>query len=152
MGDAPTEALIPGGVKTTKILPVDNTTTPYWRTQLHPLDEHRSTEELPSECDIAIIGAGMSGVSTAYHLAIAMGSEKLRSIILLEARQLCSGATGRNGVRQAIRSLGKRIILILHYLGSCQDQDGHVLQIDTASWSRCGDGDQRFSDESNLCN
>lgn len=76
-------------------IPVPNATTPYWRTELHSIDEYRSTDDLPSNCDIAIIGAGLAGVATAYHLSKS-GSH---SIVLLEARQVCSGATGRNGVR-----------------------------------------------------
>lgn len=80
-----------------QILPVHNATVPYWRTELHPFDEHRTTEELPQECDIAIIGAGMTGVATAYHISELAG-DKPPSVVILEARQLCSGATGRNGV------------------------------------------------------
>ncbi|KAI0400814.1 FAD dependent oxidoreductase superfamily protein [Xylaria palmicola] len=86
---------------TNEYLPVPNPTTPYWRTELHPLDSHRSTEDLPAKTDVAIIGAGMSGVSVAYHMsqpdATAGGSAAAPSILLLEARQVCSGATGRNG-------------------------------------------------------
>ncbi|OQO03359.1 hypothetical protein B0A48_11617 [Cryoendolithus antarcticus] len=51
-----------------QVMPVPNLTTPYWRTELHPIDEHRSTEQLPKQCDVAIIGAGLSGVATAYHI------------------------------------------------------------------------------------
>lgn len=79
------------------MLPVADATVPYWRTQLHRIDEYRSTNDIPSECDIAIIGAGLSGVSVAHHLSKIPGSDK-QSIVLLEARQVCSGATGRNGV------------------------------------------------------
>ncbi|KAH8159441.1 hypothetical protein CIB48_g8802 [Xylaria polymorpha] len=82
-------------------LPVPNPTTPYWRTDLHPLDSHRTTENLPAECDVLIIGAGISGVSVAYHLSQPDATEgkpaAVPSILLLEARQVCSGATGRNG-------------------------------------------------------
>ncbi|KAI0454914.1 FAD dependent oxidoreductase [Xylaria acuta] len=82
-------------------LPVPNPTTPYWRTDLHPLDSHRSTADLPTECDVLIIGAGISGVSVAYHLsqpdATVEKPAAVPSILLLEARQVCSGATGRNG-------------------------------------------------------
>lgn len=87
----------PSSATPSQILPVSNATTPYWRTELHPIDEHRSTVELPTECDIAIIGAGFAGVSTAYHLSQIAGSER-PSVVILEARQVCSGATGRNGV------------------------------------------------------
>jgi hypothetical protein len=80
------------------ILPVDNATVPYWRSELHDIDEYRSTEFLPESCDIAIIGAGFAGVATAYHLSKLYPSNDPPSIVLLEARQVCSGATGRNGV------------------------------------------------------
>jgi hypothetical protein len=80
-----------------RIAPVANATKPYWRTEPHPLDSHRTTPELPSECDIAIVGAGMSGVATAYHMS-KLWAVKQPSILILEARQVCSGATGRNGV------------------------------------------------------
>ncbi|KAI1320060.1 FAD dependent oxidoreductase superfamily protein [Xylariaceae sp. FL0255] len=78
-------------------LPVSNYTKPYWRSELHHLDSHRSTPELPETCDILIIGAGMSGVSLAYHIGQQTIQNEKPSIVLLEARQICSGATGRNG-------------------------------------------------------
>jgi myosin-crossreactive antigen len=78
-----------------KPFPVANATVPYWRTELHEIDSHRSTEDLPADCDIVIIGAGLAGVSTAYFLLD--GNPSPPSIVLLEAREVCSGATGRNG-------------------------------------------------------
>ncbi|KAI0999429.1 hypothetical protein K3495_g8767 [Podosphaera aphanis] len=83
-----------------KVLPSKESTTPFWRTELHPLDSHQSTELLPKSCDILIIGGGYAGISTAYHLLCDPElSQKTcaSSIVLLEARQACSGATGRNG-------------------------------------------------------
>lgn len=77
--------------------PVPNSTVPFWRTELHPLDSHRSTPELPKQCEILIIGAGYTGSSMAHHLLEdneAAGS----SMVILEAREACSGATGRNGM------------------------------------------------------
>lgn len=82
----------PGG-----IYPVANATAPYWRSQLHAIDSHRTTPYLPTECDIAIIGAGMSGAALAYHLTKDVKPDHVPSILMLEARQVCSGATGRNG-------------------------------------------------------
>lgn len=81
-----------------QVRPVDNATVPYWRSELHSIDEHRSTEQLPQDCDIAIIGAGFAGVATAYHLDKLYEGNGRPSIVMLEARQVCSGATGRNGV------------------------------------------------------
>jgi len=79
-------------------LPVPHSTTPFWRTDLHELDNHRSTEHLPAECDILIIGGGYAGIGAAYHLLAGEEAIAGKSVVLLEARQACSGATGRNGL------------------------------------------------------
>ncbi|KAJ5145090.1 hypothetical protein N7448_002482 [Penicillium atrosanguineum] len=70
----------------------------YWMKKRHSLASFCSSNALPKQCDIAIIGTGMSGVATAYHILSKpdTGLEQ-PSVVLLEARQACSGATGRNG-------------------------------------------------------
>lgn len=80
-------------------LPVANPTKPFWRTELHQLDDQRTTPELPQRSDIVIIGAGYSGISLAYHLykQLSHADQSHPAITILEARQICSGATGRNG-------------------------------------------------------
>lgn len=83
-------------------LPVPHHTDPYWRSALDPLDKYRSTENLPSHCDTLIIGTGLSGVSTAHYLLNHPRSPTspepgAPSILLVEARGACSGATSRNG-------------------------------------------------------
>ncbi|MCJ1446619.1 MAG: hypothetical protein MMC23_007125 [Stictis urceolatum] len=83
-------------------LPHPSSTTPYWRSQVHPLDKHHSTPSLPSACDTLIIGTGLTGVSTAYHiLTHPNGPESatpdVPSVLLIDARGACSGATARNG-------------------------------------------------------
>jgi glycine/D-amino acid oxidase-like deaminating enzyme len=80
-------------------VPVPNATQPFWLTEPHPLANHRSTESLPTRCDILIIGAGYSGVATAYHLLSSRDErdKEKPSIVIIEAREACSGATGRNG-------------------------------------------------------
>ncbi|KAF8849114.1 FAD dependent oxidoreductase [Acephala macrosclerotiorum] len=79
--------------------PSKESITPFWRTELHELDDHRSTPDLPSSCDILIIGAGYAGITAAYHLLAneETAASPKPSVVLLEARQACSGATGRNG-------------------------------------------------------
>lgn len=79
--------------------PVKESTLPFWRTQLHDLDSHRSTEDLPSECDLVVIGAGYAGVSTLFHLLDSESSDAPQpsKVVMLEAREACSGASGRNG-------------------------------------------------------
>ncbi|KAK7961791.1 uncharacterized protein PG986_002616 [Apiospora aurea] len=84
-------------------LPVSNPSTPYW-TQDPPYPElvkHQSAE-LPSQADVAIIGSGISGAAVA-HCLLALGAKdssagaRFDSVVVLEARDICSGATARNG-------------------------------------------------------
>ena len=75
--------------------PVPNHTLPFWRTELHPLDSHRSTPELPKACDVVIIGAGFAGAALAHY--IYEDNPSPPSVLILEAREACSGASARNG-------------------------------------------------------
>ena len=75
--------------------PVANPVPSLWTAEPQPLDDHRSSADLPSEADVVIIGSGLAGVGTAYHLV--KDNPKPPSIVILEARKICSGATGRNG-------------------------------------------------------
>ena len=79
-------------------LPVPNPGECFWQQEPHPLHSHRSTEDLPSQTDILIIGAGYAGIATAYHLTKNPSTfPTTQDITILEARSACSGATGRNG-------------------------------------------------------
>ncbi|WRT64413.1 uncharacterized protein IL334_001345 [Kwoniella shivajii] len=60
----------------------------------NPLLNHRTTEDLPEEADVVVIGSGISGSLTA--LSLLQSPNPPKSVILIEARELCSGATGRN--------------------------------------------------------
>lgn len=93
--------------------PVPNSTVSFWRAQPDKLDDHRSTESLPSECDIVIVGAGYAGASAAYHLLD--NNPAPPSIVILEARQACSGATGRNGKADSIVLYVAFIELNVHF-------------------------------------
>ena len=67
----------------------------YWLQQVRsdPLLDHRTTEDLPNDADTVIVGSGITGTLAAKeHLSIWPG----KSVVILEAREFCSGATGRN--------------------------------------------------------
>jgi gamma-glutamylputrescine oxidase len=59
-----------------------------------PPDEPRPALHHNISADVAIIGGGFTGISTAYHLSQRYPE---RRIVLLEARVLANGASGRNG-------------------------------------------------------
>ncbi|KAF7910336.1 uncharacterized protein EAE98_012152 [Botrytis deweyae] len=78
-----------------------DSTKPFWHSEKHYLHDHRSTDILPVSdiIDVVIIGAGYAGVATAYNLVkndMTPNCPKL-SVMILDARSVCSGATGRNG-------------------------------------------------------
>ncbi|ESK88477.1 fad dependent oxidoreductase [Moniliophthora roreri MCA 2997] len=77
--------------------PVPNPTISFWLqgTRSSPLLGHRTTETLPENAEVAIIGSGISGASVAYFLFKSKSPPK--SVVILEAREACYGATGRNG-------------------------------------------------------
>ncbi|KAJ4303520.1 hypothetical protein N0V90_002416 [Kalmusia sp. IMI 367209] len=62
-----------------------------------PLLHHRTTQNLPSSADIVVIGSGrlikISGTLLTKH-CLETWPEK--TVVVLEAREFCSGATGRN--------------------------------------------------------
>ncbi|KAF5377063.1 hypothetical protein D9757_007696 [Collybiopsis confluens] len=86
-------------------LPVSNATKSLWINTpgANLLANEGSTGILTENADVCIIGSGMTGVSTAFHLAQAVKEQSLYNsssnltAVILEAREFCSGATGRNG-------------------------------------------------------
>ncbi|KAL0944560.1 uncharacterized protein CTRU02_202447 [Colletotrichum truncatum] len=74
-------------------LPHPHPTESYWLSVPHRLAGVQSPE-LPQTADVVIIGSGITGTSTAFH---ALEEGHGVRVAVLEARTLCSGATGRNG-------------------------------------------------------
>jgi len=75
-------------------LPRQNPTKSYWQTPPLLIADHRTTANLPSKTKYTIIGSGITGTAIAYKL---LQEEPNATIVILEARQASSGATGRNG-------------------------------------------------------
>jgi hypothetical protein len=97
-------------------LPLPNPTKSSWQIPPDPLHNYRSTELLPTGIlDVVIIGSGFSGTSVAWHLLHGDDSppEKYYSTLMLEARETCSGATGRNGTSPSNANVNGRWSLIL---------------------------------------
>ncbi|KAF2709134.1 FAD dependent oxidoreductase-like protein [Pleomassaria siparia CBS 279.74] len=65
----------------------------YWHIPKSPLANHTSHLST-TPYDYAIVGSGISGTLIAYNLLLSAPSA---SIVMLEAREACGGATGRNG-------------------------------------------------------
>jgi hypothetical protein len=84
-------------------LPTPDSTHSYWhREPSKKLLNHRTTKDLPATADVLVVGSGISGAFAAREL-VAGG----RSVVMLEAREACWGATGRV-------SLTKSPLLLLH--------------------------------------
>lgn len=75
-------------------LPLPNPTVSYWQDPPSHLSNYRSTPELPKIIDTLIIGSGITGSTLAYRI---LNQSSPPSVLVLEARTACSGATGRNG-------------------------------------------------------
>lgn len=76
-------------------LPTPTSTNSFWHSEPNAfLIGHHTTDELPSEADIVIVGSGITGTSAARYLSDDPRAEN-KSVVLLEAREACWGATGR---------------------------------------------------------
>ncbi|KAK6212652.1 hypothetical protein LQW54_005073 [Pestalotiopsis sp. IQ-011] len=82
-------------------LPVPNPSPSYWlEDPPHPELVETQSPELPGRADIVIIGTGITGAAVARSVlqaGAAQAGKPRRRVVVLEARTLCSGATGRNG-------------------------------------------------------
>ncbi|KAL8722550.1 MAG: hypothetical protein Q9225_001018 [Loekoesia sp. 1 TL-2023] len=76
------------------IAPRLNPSSSYWQDPPHQLATHRTTSELPDSASTIVVGSGITGASVAYNLLV---KHDKSSVLMLEARTACSGATGRNG-------------------------------------------------------
>lgn len=83
-------AEIPQDISTAP-LPAPNSTKSFWlnpQSEVNPLANVGSNDELASSVDICIIGSGITGVSAALHLSRALPSGA--RVAILEAREFCA--------------------------------------------------------------
>jgi len=82
-------------------LPVPKPSQTYWLNDPpHPQLCDANSPKLPQTADVVIIGSGIAGAAVARSLLHERHRRNVRTdekVVVLEARQLCSGATARNG-------------------------------------------------------
>ena len=77
-------------------LPDSNPTKSYWQSPGNQKVLNIQSSTLPDSRDVVVLGSGITGCSVASTL---LRDAPSLSISVLDAREICSGATGRNGGR-----------------------------------------------------
>ena len=83
------------GVPTSRAIGLPLNDQPYWLRGARPLANYQSNPDLPESADVVVIGAGLTGASAAYHLAIE--DRTAARIVVLEQGEPAGEASGRNG-------------------------------------------------------
>ncbi|KAK0390527.1 hypothetical protein NLU13_0031 [Sarocladium strictum] len=97
-------------------LPTPNPTKSFWhRDPSRLLLGHRTTKHLPHEADVVVIGSGITGAFAARGLC---RDGAKRRVVMLESREACWGATGRNGGHCQPRLYDKSIPVARFELGT----------------------------------
>ncbi|KIK81486.1 hypothetical protein PAXRUDRAFT_754602 [Paxillus rubicundulus Ve08.2h10] len=82
-------------------VPINEPTQSFWTYPPSSIATHTSRDTFPTHADIVIIGSGITGASFARTLLDIdqerHGGTGPVSVVMLEAQETCSGATGRNG-------------------------------------------------------
>ncbi|CAF4315175.1 unnamed protein product, partial [Adineta steineri] len=97
-----------------------------WQVEKSPFSDYVSSE-FPTKSNIVIIGTGFTGISAAYHI---LNSSPTASVTLLEARQVCSGATGRNGGHLTPDLYGSTLLLLSNGFSPAQVVQYAQFEID----------------------
>ena len=121
-------------------LPKPNPTSSYWQTPPHPLSNTESPS-LPLKTDVAIIGSGITGLSVLLTL---LDEHPDLTITVLEARALCSGATGRNGGQLAANA-GEEYLHLVEEFG--RESVGEIVRFTFENLRRMRELVRRFAVE-----
>lgn len=80
-------------------VPLNDPCTSYWTLHPSPISRHGANGNLPKYADVVVIGSGITGTSFARAIldydALHGVKGKPLCVLMLEARDVCSGATGR---------------------------------------------------------
>jgi hypothetical protein len=76
-------------------IPQLNASIPYWTMPPSSIARHGHDTPLPCDADIVIIGSGITGTSVAKAMLEQDRGVEALQIVMLDARDACSGATGR---------------------------------------------------------
>ncbi|ORY24894.1 FAD dependent oxidoreductase-domain-containing protein [Naematelia encephala] len=81
------------------LLPVPNRLEPFWLQERDvQLKSARTTVDIPSTCDVVIIGSGLTGAMAAWNVYQELEDcQKRANVVMLEADEVCGSATARNG-------------------------------------------------------
>lgn len=118
-------------------LPSPNPTHSFWLANpSNVLLGHHTTDALPTEADIVIVGSGISGASAARFLR-EDGEGKDFNIVMLEAREACWGATGRVSQRQLMEYMSKqdRMGVIVSHFSTLELPKSRLLSFETTMLS-----------------
>jgi hypothetical protein len=102
-------------------IPESNPSISYWAIPRSPIAQHGSDAVLPRYVDVVIIGSGITGTAIARTLLAGSSTDAeadLPRVVMLEARDACSGATGR-----CVLHFPLRILL------TCLRNGGHVSPV-----------------------
>ncbi|KAG6856518.1 hypothetical protein H0H87_003606 [Tephrocybe sp. NHM501043] len=115
-------------------LPVPNSTHSFWINTpgANPLAQEGSEGDLIADVDVCIIGSGITGTSAAYHLGKSFAGKEgpALKVAILEARDFCSGATGRNGGHLTAEIFDNFVFRESRY-GAEEAKKAHKLEIHT---------------------
>ena len=71
-------------------LPIANPSLPFWTVPKHRIADIK--QSLPDHADIVVVGSGITAASFVYN---ALETNSSIRVVVLEAREICSGATAR---------------------------------------------------------